>query len=131
MVNPRLEPGEAVDAIAAVWSARPSRHPKLSARFRDHAVLTDRRLMVWECRWLTRRPRRRVLADRLDAIVVTPAAPRGSDDAITHLRVDHTNGRSVVFDFGRDAESQRFARALVSRTAEESSTPLGDIAWPS
>src|SRR5262245_3190608 len=61
----RLEDGEQIVAMAAVWYSRPVRLAWLAARYRDLAVLTDRRLLLWESGWLSRAPRRRVLADRL------------------------------------------------------------------
>jgi hypothetical protein len=115
IVHRRLEPGEEIVATARVWSARPSRLPLLAARYRDDVVVTDRRLMVWECGWLTRRPRRRVLADRLDNIaVVDRTRARRDDGAIRRVRVEHPGRRSVVFDVASDDASQQLAAALLA-----------------
>jgi hypothetical protein len=120
LVHRRLEPGETIVATARVWSARPNRFPALAARFRDDVVVTDRRLMVWECGWWTRRPRRRVLADRLDDIMVT-GTTKAQREAGTHtvasIRVDHPGRPSLVFDIGADGASQKFAMSLLTSIA--------------
>src|SRR5689334_143685 len=107
LVHRRLEPGEAIVATARVWSARPSRLPVLAARFRDDVVVTNRRLMVWECGWWTRRPRRRVLSDRLSDLEVTGTTstrtPRESPDRVwVRVRIDHPTNPSLVFDVASD-----------------------------
>jgi hypothetical protein len=114
LVHRRLEPGETIVATARVWSARPSHLPMLAARYRDDAVVTDRRLMLWECGWWTRRPRRRVLADRLDDITVTNGTGRERDGVIGRVRIDHVKRPPVVLDVAADDDSQRFAAALLA-----------------
>ncbi len=111
-VERRLEPSEAIVATARVWTARPRHLQVLAARFRDDAVVTDRRLMLWECGWWTRRPRRRVLADRFDDIVVTNARA-SADGTVRRIRVDHAGRPSIILDIARDQDSQRFATALL------------------
>ena len=127
LVHRRLEPGETIGATARVWTSRPSRLPRFTARYRDQAVVTDRRLMVWTCGWWTRRPRRRVLADRLDELTIMNATgptrrSRVSTGIVLRLRVDHSGRRPVVFDVGPDDASQRFARILLTGHAETAAT---------
>jgi uncharacterized protein (UPF0548 family) len=114
LVHRRLEPGEKIVATARVWTARPTRFPALASRYRDDAVVTDRRLMVWECGWWTRRARRRVLAERLSDLTITGTTRVAQERLWVRLRVDHPGNRSVVFDIASDGESQRFAAALVT-----------------
>ena len=121
VVQSRLEPSETIVALARVWTSRPSRFPALAARFRDDAVVTDRRLMVWACGWWTRRARRRVLAHRLDEIVVTNVADTG-DGTVRRLRIDHRRRPPIVLDIDRTDESQRFARALLRAGAPATTT---------
>ena len=42
----------------------------VAARHRDFVVVTDRRVMLWSCGFFTRRPRRRVLTDRRDDLMI-------------------------------------------------------------
>jgi hypothetical protein len=132
IVHRRLEPGETIVATARVWTARPSRAPLLAARFRDEAVVTDRRLMVWQCGWWTRRPRRRVVADRLDTLTVSNATSSGSADTggaapVRRVRLDHADHRPVVLEIGRDDESQRFAAALLAAATARPTDSTNEI----
>ena len=61
---------------AARGSREPATLQQLAARWRDVVVVTDRRLLLFSVGHFTRRPRRRVLADRLDELTV--------DDVGTH-----------------------------------------------
>ena len=116
----RLEPGESITVTARVWTARPTRFPALAARYRDDVVITDRRIMVWECGWWTRRARRRVLADRLDEIRVTDATSSSrakTDGTVTRVRVDHEGRPPVVLDIRPDPAGRRLAAALLDAGA--------------
>jgi hypothetical protein len=116
-VHRRLEPGETIVATARVWTARRTRVPALAARYRDDAVVTDRRLMVWECAWWTRRPRRRVLADRLGDITITNVTDRSRSSRsgpVTRVRVDRTGRPPLILEIARNEHDQRFAAALVA-----------------
>ncbi len=126
VVEKRLEPGETVTAWCRVWYSRPVRLQWASARFRDFAVLTDRRLMMYSAGWLTRRPRRRVLADRLDDLMVA------SQRDTTALYVTHPSHPAMVLEFGKDDTSQRIATTLLNhRTHTAPAATVGDAAWPS
>ena len=117
----RLESGEAIHEWCAVWYSRPARLAAIAPRFRDYAVVTDRRLMLFEAGWLTRRPRRRILADRLDQLAVTvgtaPGVATGTPigtpiGIVRRLRIEHRDHRPVIIEFGRDARAQRVAQRL-------------------
>lgn len=101
LAAPRLEEDESVLACSAVWYARPVRVRWLAARYRDLAVLTDRRLMLWEVGWLTRRPRRRVLADRRFDLHASelPASSRSR-----RIRLDHPSHPPLVLELRRGAD---------------------------
>lgn len=106
----RLEPEEHVVACTSVWYARPVRLHRLAARYRDYAVLTDRRLMLWEAGWLTRRPRRRVLADRLGDLTVVDLAPPQR----TRLRCHHPRHAAFVIELDASGAARTIADALVA-----------------
>ncbi|HEY3833402.1 MAG TPA: hypothetical protein VGO03_13985 [Acidimicrobiia bacterium] len=119
-VHRRLEPGETIVATARVWTARRTRLPALAARYRDDAVVTDRRLMMWECGWWTRRPRRRVLAERLGDITVANMTDRSRSlrsGPVTRMRVDRAGRPSLVLELSRTERDQRFANALLTAGA--------------
>src|SRR5688572_20732944 len=70
----RLEPGEEVVASTRVWLSREGGLSSLfAARTPCFAVLTKRRVMCWSVGFFSRRPRHRVLTDRLDDLKVIPA----------------------------------------------------------
>ena len=106
----RLEPDEHVVTCAAVWYARPVRVHRLAARYRDYAVLTDRRLMLWEAGWLTRRPRRRVLADRLGDLTVVDLTPPDR----TRLRCHHPGHAAFVLELGPSSAARTIADTLAA-----------------
>jgi hypothetical protein len=110
VASKRLETDETIGAWCRVWYSHPARVPVISARFRDFAVVTDRRLLLFESKWLTRRPGRRVLADRLDALTIS-----GSSEPTTpirRIRVLHPNHAPVILDFGSRPAAQTVARLL-------------------
>ncbi len=110
----RLEPDEHIVACAPVWYSRPVRQPWLAARYRDQAVLTDRRLMLWESGWLTRRARRRVLADRREDIAVRDLGQEGGAAPARRLRLDHAAHPPLVLELGADPDSRTIAEALLA-----------------
>jgi hypothetical protein len=111
----RLEDGEQIVTSAPVWYSRPVRLEWLAARYRDLAVLTDRRLMLWECGWLTRRPRRRVLADQLSDLTATDLGAASGGPAGRRLQLDHADHPPLVLELGTDRPSRSIARALLTR----------------
>jgi hypothetical protein len=111
----RLDDGEQIVAMAPVWYSRPVRLAWLAARYRDLAVLTDRRLMLWETGWLTRTPRRRVLADPLSDLDATDLGASDGKQPGRRIRVDHASHPSLVLELGDDRASRDIARALLER----------------
>lgn len=113
----RLESSESIVATCRVWYSRPLRVPILAARYRDFVVLTDRRLMMYSAGWLTRLPRRRVLADRLADLTVTVVK---TDRAIVLAHPGHPPMR---LDFGTDAASTTARTALEALSARVPAEP--------
>jgi hypothetical protein len=85
----------------------------LSARNRDYAVVTDRRLMLWSAGFFTRRPRRRVLADRLDEIVVEST----SRDPGRQMSCSRAGRRALLIELGKDDRADKFSIELRDRAA--------------
>jgi hypothetical protein len=110
----RLDPDEQIVACAPVWYSRPVRQAWLAARYRDQAVLTDQRFMLWESGWLTRRPRRRVLADRLVDLTVADVGHAGGRGAGRRLLLSHAAHPPLVIELGSDAASRAIADALLA-----------------
>jgi hypothetical protein len=98
LVEQRLEPEERIVGWARVWYSRTARPQALAARYRDIVVLTDRRLLMYEVGYFTRRPRRRVLADRLDELTVedVSTAPERA-----RLRFSKPAHRTMLLEFDR------------------------------
>jgi hypothetical protein len=115
----RLEDGEQIVASAAVWYSRPVRLAWLAARHRDLAVLTDRRLMLWECGWLTRRPRRRVLADALADLTATDLGVAAGGEKGRRLRLDHTEHPPIVLELGDSRPARAIARTLLEHAVPD------------
>lgn len=112
----RLESSEAIVATCRVWYSRPLRVPILAARYRDFVVVTDRRLMMYSAGWLTRLPRRRVLADRLADVTVTVIKVDRT------LTLSHPGHPPMRLDFGTDPAS------IAARTALEALSPTAPVA---
>jgi hypothetical protein len=135
-VEARLEPGETFVAWTRAWVSRWQRfHWLLSLRNRDYAVVTDRRLMLWSAGFFTRRPRRRVLADRLDEITVGSI---GRDPGRV-MTCSRPGRRPLLLELGKDDRSDRFSIELRDRAeaaarataATTLSSPLpGARQWP-
>jgi hypothetical protein len=106
----RLEPDERIVTCVAVWYARPVRFHQLAARYRDYAVLTDQRLMLWEAGWITRRARRRVLADRLTDLTVTDLDPPRR----ARLRCDHAGHPPFVLELDGSERARTLADAITA-----------------
>lgn len=114
----RLESTEEILAWCVAWVSRDRRlHRLLAARTRDFAVLTDRRLLLFSSGFFTHRPRRRVLADRLDEAVVTD---RGSRPGRC-LRLEAPAHRPLRIELGGRADHAAFAALLV-----QAATGTGD-----
>ena len=113
LVQPRLEPGEALVGWSRAWVSRDGRANWLEVRNRDFVVLTDRRLMFWSTGFLTRRPRRRVLLDRLDQCEVEPVGRHPS----RAVRVRAFARPPLRLELSRRS-GDAFVRELAERVAE-------------
>ena len=74
----------------------------------------------------TRLPRRRVLADRLDDLLVV------ARDSRRRLHISHPSHPPLLFEFDNDATSQLIAESLLNhrdRIAAEAN--IGADSWPS
>jgi hypothetical protein len=108
-VDARLEPDESFVVSARAWVSRYSKwHLLLAARNRDYVVVTDRRLMLWSAGFFSRRPRRRVLAERLDEVTVESV---GRDPG-RKMAVRRSGRRALLLELGKDDRSDRFSIAL-------------------
>jgi len=113
-----LEPGEEIVAWCRAWVSRAGHLQRIAARWRDVAVVTDRRLLLFGVGHFTRRPRRLVLADLLENLTVA--------DVGTHpgrgLRCSRPGRPAMLLELGSDAWSRRFALELQERAASAMST---------
>lgn len=110
----RLESTEEILAWCVAWVSRDRRlHRLLAARTRDFAVLTDRRLLLFSSGFFTHRPRRRVLADRLDETVVSD---RGSRPGRC-LRIEAPGHRPLRIEVGGREGDETFAARLLQSAA--------------
>lgn len=117
-VERRLEPDEELRAWTRAWVAPVRRVQWLAPRHRDFVVVTDRRLMLWASGFWTRRPRRRVLTERLDEVTIS--VPRGEPIA----RVGPPNRTPLHLELGRGPGGVAVRDALAAaRTA-----PSGTVA---
>jgi hypothetical protein len=89
-------------------------------------VLTDRRLMMYSAGVVTRQPRRRVLADRLDDLMVVER------DSPLRLYVSHPSHPPMLLEFDGDDTSVAVAHALRNHRARVvEADAVGEHAWPS
>jgi hypothetical protein len=105
VVAARLEPDETLVAWTRAWVSRyRTFHFLLASRNRDFAVVTDRRLMLWSAGTFTRRPRRRVLAERLDEVTIESV----SRDPGRRVACSRAGRRPLLLELGKDERSDRF-----------------------
>jgi hypothetical protein len=117
LVDGRLEPDETFIAWTRAWVSRYRRfHWLLSLRNRDFAVVTDRRLMLWSAGFFTRRPRRRVLAERLDEVTVEST----SRDPGRRMACSRAGRRPLLLELGKDDRSDHFSIELRDRAVAAS-----------
>ena len=109
----RLEPDEEIVAWARAWISKARRFQRLAGRFRDVVVVTDRRLLLFGVGHLTRRPHRRILADRLDELTVSDIGAHPGRG----LRCDRAGRPGLVIELGADAWSRKVGQELQSRAA--------------
>jgi hypothetical protein len=109
----RLEPDEQIVAWCRAWVSRAGHLQKLAARWRDVAVVTDRRLLLFSVGHFTRRPRRRILADRLDELTVADVGARPGRG----LRCSRPGRPPMLLELGNDAWSRKFGLELQTRAS--------------
>jgi hypothetical protein len=123
-VQARLEPDEHLVAWTPAWVSRYRRfHVLLSLRNRDFAVVTNRRLMLWSTGFFTRRPKRRVLSDRLDELTIEST----SRDPGRVMACSRPGRPALLLELGKDARSDRFSielrdRSLAAKAAQRRAT---------
>jgi hypothetical protein len=115
----RLEAGETIVAWCRAWVSKAGRFQRLAPRWRDVAVVTDRRLLLYGVGHFTRRPRRRVLADRLDELSLA--------DIGTHpgrgLRCTRPGRGPMLLELGNDPWTRRFVLELQDRAGNPPDPP--------
>jgi hypothetical protein len=112
-VQARLEPDEHLVAWTPAWVSRYRQfHFLLSLRNRDFAVVTNRRLMLWSTGFFTRRPKRRVLSDRLDELTIEST----SRDPGRVMACSRPGRPALLLELGKDARSDRFSIELRDRS---------------
>jgi hypothetical protein len=111
-VDPRLEPGETFLAWSSAWVSRERRYQLLfGSRNRDFAIVTERRLLLWSAGFFTRRPRRRVLAERLDELTIESI----SRDPGRKIACRRGGRRALLLELGRSDRADKFALELLDR----------------
>jgi hypothetical protein len=106
-----METGEDIVTWCRAWVSKAGRFQRFAPRWRDVAVVTDRRLLLFGVGHFTRRPRRRVLADRLDELTL--------GDVGTHpgrgLRCSRPGRGDMLLELGADEWSRHFVQELQDR----------------
>ena len=107
-------PGPIV-AITRCWVSRDSGLHLFASRFLDFAVLTPEHLVLCSTGFFTRRPRRRVLREPLNRLMILPRGPRPART----LRVVGDFTHPLLFELRNNANSRVFARELCERARTE------------
>jgi hypothetical protein len=115
----RLEPDEKVIVWSRAWVSKAGRLQRLAPRWRDVAVVTDRRLLLFGVGHFTRRPRRRVLADRLDELTLSDVGAQAGRG----LRCSRPGRSPMLLELGTDPWSRRLVQELQDRTGEPALEP--------
>jgi hypothetical protein len=98
--------------ITQGWVSRDAKWHAFAARYLDFVMLTDEHLVCFSTGFFSRRPRRRVFREPLNALVVIPRGP----EPIRTLRIVGDFNRPLLFQLKSDANSLAFARELVEGT---------------
>jgi hypothetical protein len=110
----RLEVDEEIVVWCRAWVSKAGRFQRLAPRWRDVVVVTDRRLLLFGVGHFTRRPRRRVLADRLDELQI--------GDVGTHpgrgLRCSRPGRAPMLLELDRDPWSRKVVQELQDRVGK-------------
>lgn len=124
----RLESDEEIVVWSRAWVSKAGRFRRLAPRWRDVAVVTDRRLLLFGVGQFTRRPRRRVLADRLDELSLADIGAHPGRG----LRCERPGRAPMLLELGKDPWSRRFVqelqdRAGASRTGVTAAAATDDV----
>jgi len=106
-------PGPIV-AITRCWVSRDSERHLFAGRFLDFAVLTPEHLVLCSMGFFTRRPRRRVLREPLNRLVVLPRGPQART-----LRIVGDFKHPLRFELRNNANGRAFSAELCERTRTE------------
>jgi hypothetical protein len=117
----RLEPGEEIVVWTRAWVSKAGRLQRLAPRWRDVGVVTDRRLLLFSVGQFTRRPRRRVLADRLDELSLTDIGAQPG----RRVRCARPGRAPMLLELGTDPWSRRLAQELQDRAGKTPVTATG------
>jgi hypothetical protein len=107
----RLEADEEIVTWCRAWVSKASRFQRFAPRWRDVAVVTDRRFLLFGVGHFTRRPRRRVLADRLDELTLADVGIRPGRG----LRCTRPGRSAMLLELGGDEWSRNFVQELQDR----------------
>lgn len=114
-VERRLEPDEQVRAWCRAWVSPVRSLQWLAPRHRDFVVVTDRRLMLWAAGFWSQRPRRRVLTERLDELVIAPL--RGAPA----VRITPPERKPILLELGTGAHAKAARDALTTPPTADAS----------
>jgi hypothetical protein len=98
--------------ITQGWVSRDAKWHAFAARYLDFVMLTDEHLICFSTGFFSRRPRRRVFREPLNALVIVARGP----EPIRTLRIVGDFNRPLLFQLRHDPNSLAFARELVDRT---------------
>jgi hypothetical protein len=118
-------PGPIV-AITRCWVSRDSGLHMFASRFLDFAVLTPEHLVLCSTGFFTRRPRRRVLREPLNRLVILPRGP----EPVRILRIVGDFRHPLLFELRDNPTGHVFARELRERTRTEpghQQFPAGEV----
>ncbi|HEY5012262.1 MAG TPA: hypothetical protein VIK61_06100 [Acidimicrobiia bacterium] len=111
----RLEPDEQIVIWCRAWVSKIGRFQRFAPRWRDVAVLTDRRLLLFGVGHFTRRPRRRVLADRLDELAVADVGLHPGRG----LQCSRPGRSPMLIELGSDPWSRKVGQELQERAGRQ------------
>jgi hypothetical protein len=113
----RFEPEEEIVVWCRAWVSKVGHFQSLAPRWRDVAVVTDRRFLLFGVGHFTRRPRRRVLADRLDELSLADVGAHPGRG----LRCARPGRPPMLLELGTDPWSRKLAQELQDRARGDSS----------
>src|SRR5689334_6094954 len=97
------------------WVSRDRRRHIFAARFLDFAVLTPEHLVLCSTGFFTRRPRRQVLREPLNRLIVHPLG----EEPIRTLRVTGDFSHPIRLELRDDEATAEFVRELIELTPND------------